>query len=154
MWQIGNVHLGHMSLSGAIYVGRAAYNGYFRPHGALERQVIDLPQSPLANPYRLDPGKPRGEQRQVVDQYRRWLWAMMRAETPARRELERLAMLPGGILVCWCARELRDPADPAECHADVIARAVDWLRRVYGIVEIRPATSPDWRDTKVAARAD
>ncbi len=104
-WEIGNLHRGDLERPGAVYVGR-------RGRG--------LAGSPLANPYRLDPTRPREEQSEIFDQYKRWLWRRLSSDTPERREIERLAGLPDGVLVCYCA--------PARCHSEVIRDAIEWWR--------------------------
>lgn len=104
-WEIGNLHRGDLERPGAVYVGR-------RGRG--------LAGSPLANPYRLDPARPREEQSEIFDQYKRWLWRRLSADTPERREIERLAGLPDGVLVCFCA--------PARCHSEIIRDAIEWWR--------------------------
>ena len=43
----------------------------------------------------------------------------MQENGPERAEIKRLAALPDGTLICWCA--------PLRCHADVIS---DWIERV------------------------
>jgi hypothetical protein len=110
VWRIGSVHAGDLARPGAVYIGRGG-------HG--------LDASPLANPFRLDPARPRDEQPDVLERYRRWLWAELQADTPARREIARLASLPDGILVCFCRSV--DRAQPA-CHGDVVASAIEWYR--------------------------
>ncbi len=104
-WTIGNVHRGDLDRPGAVYVGRAGRG---------------LSNSPLANPFRLDRSRPRDEQEHVLESYRRWLWRHIQTDSPQRRELARLAALPDGILVCFCA--------PARCHAETIRDAIDWWR--------------------------
>ena len=81
------------------YIGRAM------PHQGLAG-------SPLGNPYRLGPNEPRGI---VIERYRQWLERQMASDTPARRELHRLARLAQDgelTLLCWCA--------PLACHGDVV----------------------------------
>jgi hypothetical protein len=107
---VGSVHAGDLAREGAVYVGRGGRG---------------LARSPLANPFRLDPNLPRGEQLSVLSSFRRWLWAQLKADTPAKRELARLASLPDGVLVCFCRPVGRDTPP---CHADVIARAIEWYR--------------------------
>jgi len=91
MWQIGNKRRGDRG----VYVGRP---------------------SPLGNPYAM---AHEGQRDGVVDAYARWLEDRMRERGPVRAEIERLASLPDGTLVCWCA--------PRRCHAEVIR---DWIERV------------------------
>jgi len=84
-----------------VYVGRAS-------HG--------LPQSPLANPYTI---REAGSRQNAIELYRSWLWLQIRHKNPrilnALRELQE-----DTVLVCWC--------HPLPCHAEVIARAWQFLR--------------------------
>lgn len=112
MWQVGSVHGKDLERPDAVYIGRGGKG---------------LRASPLANPFRLDPTRPRDEQgTEVLDRYRRWLWAQLKSDTPARREIELLARLGDGVLVCFC-RPLGREATPA-CHGDIVARAIEWWR--------------------------
>ena len=94
----------HLKLSeGMVYVGRRARG---------------LPESPLANPFKIGPD---GTREEVIAKYRAWLeGAIQRADIPAIAELERLyeiARDTGRLtLACWC--------HPQPCHADVIAAAI------------------------------
>jgi hypothetical protein len=90
----------------AIYVGRLDI-------------AHDIAQSPLANPYNLKNKNDDRERGLVLEKYRSWLWEMVKKED--QRVLAALrAVQPDTILVCWCA--------PKPCHAEVIARAAQWLR--------------------------
>lgn len=91
MWKVGNRRRGDRG----EYVGRP---------------------SPLGNPFAMAFESQRDG---VVDAYALWLEARMREDGPERAEIDRLAALPDGTLICWCA--------PARCHADVIR---DWIDRV------------------------
>jgi hypothetical protein len=91
MWKVGNRRHGDRG----EYVGRP---------------------SPLGNPFAM---RDESQRDGVVDAYARWLVARMQVNGPERAEIERLAALPDGTLVCWC--------QPARCHADVIS---DWIERV------------------------
>lgn len=115
MWQVGSVHAGDLDRPGAVYIGRGGRG---------------LKASPLANPFRLDPSRPCEEQPEVLEQYRRWLWAELQADTPARRQIALLAALPDNVLVCFCRPVGRDA--PA-CHGDIVARAIEWYRGEYGL---------------------
>lgn len=59
-----------------------------------------------------------GRQDEVVEVYHCRLWRELRGDTPARREIERLAAMADGILVCFCAPR-------HSCHGDVVARAIE-----------------------------
>mgnify|MGYP000878064824 CR=1 FL=1 len=72
--------------------------------------------SPLGNPYRLTPGVARWV---PIAQYRDWLKGQLTADTPQRREFDRLVALArqGDLtLLCWCA--------PQSCHGDVVAELI------------------------------
>lgn len=53
----------------------------------------------------------------VIEDYRTWLWAEIRA---GRITLEDLAALAGKRLGCHCA--------PRACHGDVLAAAATWAK--------------------------
>ncbi len=87
-----------------IYVGRA--NPY-----------AGLPQSPLANPYKVsDHGGRRGA---TLPLYRRWLWGRIQAGDAAVIAALR-AIDEHSVMVCWCA--------PGPCHAELVLAAAAWLR--------------------------
>jgi len=71
----------------------------------------------LGNPYRSGPD---GDRETVVARYRDWLRQVWLGNSPARRELLRLAEVyrqSGALtLICWCAPDL--------CHSEVIAQAI------------------------------
>lgn len=91
MWKIGNRRRGDRG----EYVGRP---------------------SPLGNPFVM---RSESQRDGVVDAYARWLSERMKEDGPERAEIERIAALDDGTLLCWC--------HPALCHADVIR---DWIERV------------------------
>ena len=64
------------------------------------------------NPYRIGRDGDRGE---VIERYRRWLWAEIEA---GRIDPAELAALRGKTLGCWCA--------PEPCHGEVLAAAAAW----------------------------
>ena len=86
----------------------------------LPGQVYVGRPSPLGNPYAL--GRD-GSREQLIDRYRRWLWAQLQAPGSAQeRELRRLlAQARSGELelLCWCA--------PLPCHAEVVRSALLWM---------------------------
>lgn len=91
----------------------------------------NLAGSPLANPF-VDNPKKLG---QVVDDpiaaYRSWLWKkILVKDTAVMGALARMNHVTG--LVCWCA--------PNECHADVIAKA--WQYLAHGQFEVIPPKFP------------
>lgn len=73
--------------------------------------------SPLGNPYKA------GEHDDPIALYRRWLWQQLQGDTPARREIRRLAELHQAghdlLLGCWCT--------PAPCHGEIVKAAVEWM---------------------------
>lgn len=75
--------------------------------------------SPLGNPY---PMRSESDRETVIARYRQWLWGQLKADTPAAREIDRLARLHKAgsaiALACWCA--------PRACHGDVVAKAIRW----------------------------
>ena len=72
--------------------------------------------SPLGNPY-----KP-GQVDDAIEMFRQWLWRQLQTDTPAHREIRRLAEMYANekplILGCWCA--------PHPCHAQIIKSAIEW----------------------------
>lgn len=82
-------------------------------------QYIGRP-SPLGNPYII--GRD-GSRTEVIAKYKKWLWQQLQSETPAKKELLRLARVYAKqhriTLVCWCA--------PDPCHGDVIASALEQI---------------------------
>jgi hypothetical protein len=87
----------------AVYVGR-------------ENKGKGLVGGPLQNPFRLGKEEERGS---TLTRYRAHLWAKIQ-----EKDEEVLAALkrigPDTTLVCWCA--------PLPCHAEVVAKAAEWLR--------------------------
>ena len=100
----------------AVYVGRTRATG----------KQYDLALHQLANPFPLSSLNTR---EMVVDQYRRWLFQQIQVgASPIRYALLKLldmAGTTGVVLVCHCTNELRGN----ECHAQVIAKALSWMRR-------------------------
>lgn len=97
-----------------------------KPHSAppnliyIGRRCASWPQSPLANPYKLQANDIRED---VIDQYRRHLWACVkRGDSAIITELTRIAgMVQRGESVqfgCWCS--------PLPCHGDVVKEAILW----------------------------
>lgn len=86
-----------------IYIGRA--NSY-----------AGLPQSPLANPFKVKDFSGRG---QTLPHYRRWLWQRIQAGDEAVLDVLR-AINESSVLICWCK--------PGPCHGDVVQAAAAWLR--------------------------
>jgi Domain of unknown function (DUF4326) len=67
------------------------------------------------NPFRI--GRD-GDRDEVIERYRRWLWAEIKA---GRVDLAELASLHGKTLGCWCA--------PRACHGEVLEEAAFWALR-------------------------
>jgi hypothetical protein len=78
--------------------------------------------SVLAGPSTIRSEKPE----EMIAEYRRWLWAQMQEETPARAAImELVTRFNAGeriSLGCWCA--------PRACHGDVIKRAIEHYARL------------------------
>lgn len=86
-----------------VYIGRA--NSY-----------AGLPQSPLANPFKVKDFGGRGK---TLPHYRRWLWGRIQAgDTAVLNALK--AINESTVLVCYCK--------PGPCHGDVVKAAAEWLR--------------------------
>lgn len=58
-----------------------------------------------------------------IADFRRWLWYQIRLPGVVCGLINDMARHGDGILLCWCA--------PKPCHAEVIARAIDWDRRQW-----------------------
>lgn len=79
------------------------------------RAMPRRPGSPLGNPYKL---RLACEREAMVAKYETWLRARLEADTPQRREIERLADYSENlVLLCWCAPEL--------CHGDVVKKIIE-----------------------------
>jgi hypothetical protein len=70
------------------------------------------------NPFEI--GKD-GTREEVIEKYRLWLWQQIKSD----RGAQLLADLGDSDLICWCA--------PKPCHADVLLRALEWVRSQSGI---------------------
>ena len=93
-----------------LYIGRRNRLARSGAEGA-----AGLPQSPLANPFRVrDYGRGR-----TIPHYRRWLWERIQAGDQAILDALR-TINESSILVCWCK--------PAPCHGDVVKAAAAWLQ--------------------------
>jgi hypothetical protein len=86
-----------------VYIGRA--NNY-----------AGLPQSPLANPFKVKDFGGRGK---TLPHYRLWLWERIQAGDTAVLDALR-AIDESSVLVCYCK--------PGPCHGDVVKAAAAWLR--------------------------
>jgi Domain of unknown function (DUF4326) len=88
-------------------------------------ELIDR-TTPLGNPYKLGDEDSPAAREAVLAQYRQWLWAEMKSDSAANRELDRLQTLwrETGLLMlrCWCT--------PKACHGQVVASALSWRARV------------------------
>jgi hypothetical protein len=85
-----------------------------------QNRSASLPQSPLANPFRVrDYGLGR-----TIPHYRRWLWE--RIESGDLAVLDTLRTInEASVLVCWCK--------PRPCHGDVVKAAAAWLQSLDNI---------------------
>ena len=75
--------------------------------------------SVLGNPYVI--GKD-GNRDEVIEKYRKWLWAKYKEKGKVYDELMRLCDIARKrdlVLMCWCK--------PKACHGDVIKRCVEWM---------------------------
>lgn len=84
-------------------------------------EYIGRPRT-LGNPFVLGRDGTRG---QVIEKYRRWLWAKVKANDAAViLKLRELALAARGMnvrLMCHCK--------PQACHGDVIKACVEWMER-------------------------
>lgn len=79
------------------------------------RAMPRLPGSPLGNPFKL---RLACEREATVAKYETWLRTRLEADTPQRREIERLADYAENlVLACWCAPKL--------CHGDVVKKVIE-----------------------------
>jgi len=69
--------------------------------------------TPFGNPFVIGPDGGRAE---VVEKYRQWLWARIKADAAFAGQVRELH---GRDLCCCCA--------PAACHGHVLERAAEWL---------------------------
>lgn len=102
MITVTNIKHGIPDYTAAVYIGR---------------KMPGWTASPLGNPYRL---KRESERCKAVEQYRAWLTEQMKSDTPARAEIERLAVIARStdlLLLCYCAPKL--------CHGDVVKEFVE-----------------------------
>lgn len=95
--------------SSKLYIGRA-------------NKSYSLSGSVLQNKFAL--GRD-GTREEVIEKYRRWLWAEVQKRGEVWQELVRIAQkVKAGEtvqLVCWCK--------PLKCHGDVVKRCVEWMIR-------------------------
>lgn len=88
-----------------------------------------LPQSILANPYKIGQD---GTREEVVQKYRCWLWEQIQSNTKAKETLnwlltdikfrQELGYEPLK-LVCWCKED-------EKCHGDIIIRCLNWMEDI------------------------
>lgn len=87
-----------------------------KPYVYIGRKMPGRPGSPVANPFKASKESDRPK---VLQQYVSWLREQMESNTPARREIERIAVMAKSgdvMLLCWCT--------PKSCHGDVIKEIV------------------------------
>jgi len=88
-----------------------------RNHNAvyIGRDMPGRPGSPLGNPYKL---RFECDREKILARYEYWLREQMKSDTPARREIERLANYAEDlVLACWCAPKL--------CHGNVVKKVIE-----------------------------
>jgi len=79
------------------------------------RNMPGRPGSPLGNPYRL---RFECDREKILARYEYWLREQLKTDTPARREIERLADYAENlVLACWCAPKL--------CHGLVVKKIIE-----------------------------
>ncbi len=81
------------------------------------RKMPGHPGSPLGNPFKEN-------RKDAIVKFRIWLWEQIKANSPASKELKRIATFATQfdiVLLCWCA--------PEPCHAEVIRNAAMWMIR-------------------------
>jgi hypothetical protein len=81
--------------------------------------------SPLGNPFEM---KSEADREDVIEQYRKWLWAQYAMTQDTGRESEAIKELNKLVniarqgkdinLICWCA--------PKPCHGDIIKDYIEW----------------------------
>lgn len=101
-----------------IYIGRA--NNY-----------AGLPQSPLANPFKVKDFGGRGK---TLPHYRRWLWERIQSGDKAVLDALR-AINESTVFICWCK--------PGPCHGDVVKAAAAW-------VQAQPSPKRSEREQQIA----
>ena len=78
----------------------------------------------LGNPFHIGT---HGTRREVIAQYRVWLWQQIKEQPAVFQELQRLALQAQHddlVLLCWC----KEPDRAVPCHGDVIRAAIQWLK--------------------------
>src|SRR5262245_32451204 len=106
MIQVINIKAGIPDFTVAVYIGR---------------QTLIRPASPLASLLNI---KHESERQEALLMYRKWLEEQMQTDTPARKEIERLAIITSRsdlLLLCWCA--------PKACHGEVVKEFVERIVR-------------------------
>jgi hypothetical protein len=73
------------------------------------------PSKSWGNPFKISRD---GTREQVIERYRVWLWAQIKAGTIS---VASLAELDDKLLACFCA--------PKPCHGDVLVKAAAWAKR-------------------------
>ena len=99
-----------------------AINGN-RVHDSREFFVWVDRRSVLGNPF---PMRSEDQRETVIQQYRVWLWQRLQTKTvPVLREMHRILRLEkqyGTVrLMCHCK--------PKACHADVLIKALNWMKQ-------------------------
>lgn len=125
-----------LGLSNAVYVGRTRSVGKQYP----------IAYHQLANPFTI--GKD-GTREEVVDKYKGWLFQRIKiGASPIRLAL--LALLnkanssTGVVLVCHCTNNLVGGPLGDECHAQVVAKALNWMKNEHNRTGFYPTCRSYW----------
>lgn len=112
---------GDVRFDSTVYVGRPGRN---------YEAKFDHAETVLGNPYRLE-GRSDEARAKCVEKYRLWLFAKIQEQNaPVMAALDRLLARYEKygrlVLVCHCINT--EDISGHYCHAQVIARALMWLR--------------------------
>lgn len=122
-----------LGLSNSVYVGRTRSVG--KQYPAAYHQ--------LSNPFRI--GKD-GNREEVVAKYRQWLFQRIRiGQSSIRYALLALlekAEFTGVVLVCHCTNK----PEGNECHAQVVAKALAWMKREKERTGHYPTCANYWKE--------
>lgn len=113
---VGNVKDGHRDED--IYIGRSV-------------GLAGYEASALGNPFKLSKvllgNHEQEEAKQVLENYRKWLWYQITNKSTAFYELIKLRnfLLRGEdlTLLCWCKRKDKE----VPCHGDIVKLCLEWM---------------------------
>lgn len=124
-------------LPNAVYVGRTRSAGKQYPTAYHQ----------LANPFRIGAD---GSREEVVAKYRQWLFQRIKIGTSTIRyallALLEQAKTTGVVLVCHCTNNLVGGPLGDECHAQVVARALEWMERERERIGFYPTCAKYWEE--------